>query len=155
MALVPGCHCIALRSNTGLCHLPLPVVWSPKVGGGIAVVLQLVPTERNWAAGKRKVGERERRLPPCVGPRLCSPPAEMLPAQLSAAHQVLLKSQQMGNLSENQQGAKRKQFSLLSRFFYLTNLMFLKNAHYKRLQPKILTLLKMELRRACDVNGSV
>ena len=31
--------------------------------------------------------------------------------------------------------------------------MFLKNAHYKRLQPKILTLLKMELRRACDVNG--
>ena len=120
MALVPGCRCTALRSNTGLCHLPLPVVWSPKVGGGIAVVLQLVPTERNWAAGKRKVGRRERRLPPCVGPRLCSPPAEMLPAQLSAAQQVLLKSQQMGNLSENQQGAKRKQFSLLSRFFLWT-----------------------------------
>ena len=121
-------------------------------------VLLLYSTERNWAAGKRKVGRRERRLPPCVGPRLCSPPAEMLPAQLSAAHQVLLKSRQMGNLSKNQQGAKRKQFSLLSRFFDgqdLTNLMFLKNAHYKRLQPKILTLLKMELRRACDVNGSV
>ena len=132
VALVPGCHCIALRSNTGLCHLPLPVVWSPKVGGGIAVVLN---REELGSRQEKSGQERERRLPPCVGPRLCSPPAEMLPAQLSAAQQVLLKSQQMGNLSENQQGAKRKQFSLLSRFFDgqdLTNLMFFKNAHFTK-----------------------
>ena len=86
VALVPGCHCNALRSNTGLCHLPLPVVWSPKVGGGIAVVLQLVPTERNWAAGKRKVGRRERDgFPPVLAPgsarprRKCFPPNSRLP----------------------------------------------------------------------------
>ena len=35
VALVPGCHCTALRSHTELCHLPLPVVWLPKVGGGV------------------------------------------------------------------------------------------------------------------------
>ena len=159
MALVPGCHCNALRSNTGLCHLPLPVVWSPKVGGGIAVVLQLVPTERNWAAGKRKVGRRERDgFPPVLAPgsarprRKCFPPNSRLPTKCCS-------NLNKWEIFQKTNKVQRGNNSVYCHVFFdgqdLTNLMFLKNAHYKRLQPKILTLLKMELRRACDVNGSV
>ena len=38
VAPVPGCHCTVLRSHTQLCHLPLPVVCLPKVGGGTVAV---------------------------------------------------------------------------------------------------------------------
>ena len=63
VAPVPGCHFTVLRSHTQLCHLPLPVVCLPKVGGGYCCsVLWLVwsvQVERNWAL-KRKAKWAER-----------------------------------------------------------------------------------------------
>ena len=72
VAPVPGCHCTVLRSHTQLCHLPLPVVCLPKVGGGVLLQCTLVglvgaSREELGIEEKSKVG-RERRLPLAPGP---------------------------------------------------------------------------------------
>ena len=71
VALVPGCHCTALRSNTGLCHLPLPVVWSPKVGGRYCCCTQQRGTGQQ--AREKWAGERETASPLCWPPALLAP----------------------------------------------------------------------------------
>ena len=84
VALVPGCYCTALRSNTGLCHLPLPVVWSPKVGGRYCCCTQ----QRGTGQQAREKWARERDgFPPVLAPgsarprRKCFPPNSRLPTK--------------------------------------------------------------------------